>query len=117
MLGNKQSVQKDGNFISVEIEVYILKEGDYFVSYCPALELSSFDDTEEGAIAAFEEVLEIFLEETERKRTLEQELLKFGWSLVQKPEPRYTPPVSNHFDGVSNFISSIREQVRIPIPA
>jgi hypothetical protein len=28
--------------ITIEVDVAIIKEGDYFVAYCPALELSGY---------------------------------------------------------------------------
>jgi len=57
------------NYINVEsadtveasVEVQLIKDGDYIVSYCPALELSSFGDSEEDAKKGFEEALSIFL--------------------------------------------------------
>jgi predicted RNase H-like HicB family nuclease len=72
MIKKKQSIKRNNTFFSTEIEIIILKEGKYFVAYCPALELSSYGKTEPGALSAFEENLDIFFEETLKKETLEK---------------------------------------------
>ena len=43
------SIRKNQGSIKVELEVLVSKEGDYFVAYCPALELSSYGATEKEA--------------------------------------------------------------------
>lgn len=57
-----------------------------------ALEVSSYGDDEADAKKAFEEAMQIFLSETERKGTLEKCLLKLGWQLQQKPKLIYNQP-------------------------
>ena len=78
------------------LSVRLLNEGDYIVAYCPALELSSYGKNERDARKRFEEALNIFIEETERKGTLEKELLMLGWTLRLKPkmmaQPTYPVP-------------------------
>jgi predicted RNase H-like HicB family nuclease len=55
----------------LSVSYYIVREGKYHVAYCPALELTSYGLTVAEAKRAFSEVLEIFIEETERKGTLD----------------------------------------------
>jgi predicted RNase H-like HicB family nuclease len=88
----KAVIKKNDDFIEVTLPVVLFQEGDQFVSYCPALELSSYGNSENEARQSFDEALEIFLEETTRKGTLEKYLLKKGWLLRQKPRPIYEPP-------------------------
>ncbi len=69
-------IKTDGDkVVNVSVEVQLIKQGDYIVSYCPALELSSFGDTEDDAKTAFEAALGIFLKDTHEKGTLERVLL------------------------------------------
>lgn len=75
--------------ISVGVDVLFLQEGDYVVAYAPALELSSYGKTRVAAQKAFSEALAIFIEETERKGTLERVLLRLGWTLSRRS---YDPP-------------------------
>lgn len=63
------------------ITVMLYEQGDYIVAYCPSLDLSSYDKTQEGAKAAFQEALDIFLEYCEENGTLEQNLVACGWNL------------------------------------
>jgi len=81
--------------IKLSIPVFITKEGDSYVTYSPALELSSYGDTIEEAKEAFEDAMQIFIEETIKKGTLEKCLLSLGWSLRKLPVPLYDPPSLN----------------------
>jgi len=87
-------IKTDGNrVVNVVLEVQLIKEGDYIVSYCPALELSSFGITEDEAKEGFDGALEIFLQDTHEKGTLERVLLDLGWSLKKIPTVQYRPPI------------------------
>lgn len=78
--------------IKLSVAVFLTKEGESYVAYCPALELSSYGDTIDDAKEGFEDALNIFVEETHKKGTLEKMLLHLGWTLRQKPIPIYDPP-------------------------
>jgi hypothetical protein len=78
----KNTLQKVRNSINLNVQV----------AYCPALEVSSYGDDENDAKESFEEAMQIFLSETDRKGTLEKYLLKMGWQLQQKPKPIYNQP-------------------------
>jgi len=110
-------IKKDSNTVTVSVEVQLIKEGDYIVSYCPALELSSFGQTEEEATEGFEGALETFLKDTHDKGTLERVLLDLGWSLKKIPTAQYKPPVkkirTKHRN--SSYIRSFNEPVAIPV--
>ncbi len=73
----------------VNVDVYIAEEEEQWVAYCPMLEVSSYGDSEEEAREMFEEAVEIFIEETARRGTLERELLRMGWTLASTD---YRPP-------------------------
>ena len=61
----------------VYLQVQLMIDGDYIVSYCPALELSFFGNTEEDAKEGFEEALNIFIDELHKRGTLEKNIAKF----------------------------------------
>ena len=88
----KNILQKDRNLLNVSVEVALFQEDDIWVAYCPALEVSSYGDDKDEAKESFEEAMQIFLAETERKGTLEKYLLKLGWQLQQKPKVMYNQP-------------------------
>jgi len=74
------------------VEVIITKEDNLYVAYCPAIEVSGYGDTIENTKASLNEEIQIFLEETFQRGTLEKYLLKQGWFLIQVPELKYEPP-------------------------
>jgi len=101
--------------INIDIEVLIVKEDDYYVAYCPALELSGYGDTIEKAQESFEKEVKIFINETHERGTLEKYLLKNGWTLRQIPEIKYIPPEINSKRSYGVIQSSIHKQVNIPV--
>jgi len=106
--------------VTVQVQVKILKEGDYLVAYCPVLELSSYGKTVEEAKQGFEGAIRIFIEETAKRGTLERELLSLGWTLRQKPSCEYRPPASLPGSAAArrlrtaDVIREYKEAVRIP---
>lgn len=67
--------------IEVNLQLFMMKQGDYYVAYAPALELSAYGSTMEEAQKDFRQVLHIFLEETTETHTLTDVLLDLGWKL------------------------------------
>ena len=84
----------DDQRIRFEVQVFLIAEGEQTVAYCPALELSTYGDSPADAAAAFEEVLHLFVEDTQAKGTLERVLLDLGWRLQRRPQVRYEPPAA-----------------------
>lgn len=76
------------------LPVSILKEGDSFIAFTPALDLSTVGDSFEQAQERFEEAVQIFFEEITEKGTAEEVLSDLGW---QKLKEQLVPPqvVSN----------------------
>jgi hypothetical protein len=105
--------------LSVGVDVLFLKEGKYVVAYAPALELSSYGRNEQTARKAFDEAVGIFLEETERKGTLERVLLKLGWTLCRNryEPPRWTAGELLRLCRARPMLDSVTEDVRIPLAA
>ena len=79
------------NIVEMQVSLLVFKQGDYFVAYCPALELSSYGDSVEDAKAGFDDSMDIYLEYCEEHGTLEQDLIKHGWTIVRKPN-KLAPP-------------------------
>lgn len=85
--------------VQFSIPVSILREGDSFIAYTPALDLSTVGETFEEAKKMFEEAVQIFFEEITNKGRSDEVLKELGWQLQDQ---KYSPPVvvSNH---VENF--------------
>lgn len=102
----------------VDVEILFIKEGEMIVAYCPALELSSYGKDIKEAKAAFDEALEIFIEETEQKGSFERLLLRKGWRLAQMPSVVYEPPKMPLKDIklIKNKTATVRKKsVAIPV--
>ena len=78
--------------MTFQVQVFLIPEGDAYVAYAPALELSTYGDSAEDARQAFGEALDTFVQDTQAKGTLEKVLLGLGWKLQQRPVINYEPP-------------------------
>ena len=109
----KRIITKETN-ITIKVDVATFKEGDYFVTYCPALELSGYGNTEKRAFKSFKTEIKIFINETRKQVTLEKYLLKIGWTL----QPRnYIPPRLSirTLNLIKSSTSVIRQDIQIPV--
>jgi hypothetical protein len=95
-------------FQKVVLTVTFFKEGNKFIAYTPALNLSTCGNSMEQAKRRFEEMVQLFLEETCKMGTMEDVLLECGWKKAGHPQKRWQPPI---------FIGQKQEEVRIPCPA
>jgi len=69
---------KKVNF-QASLPVTFLREGNQFVAYTPALDLSTSGSTFEQVKKRFGEIVQIFFEECVSMGTLENVLLDLGW--------------------------------------
>ncbi len=76
---------------NVSLQVSFLKEGDRYVAYSPALDLSTSGKTFNEARSHFEEASTIFLEELHKAGTTEEVLKNLGWQ--KKQSKPWMPPV------------------------
>lgn len=72
-------IRKNAKGMQIDVEVLLVKEGAYWVSYAPSLKLSSYGDSKEDAKRGFSEALEIFISDTLKKGTLERLSIEYGW--------------------------------------
>ena len=115
----KNSIRKNVKGFEIEVEVLLVKEGKYWVSYAPSLKLSSYGDSQADAKKGFSEALGIFIDDTMKKGTLERLLIEYGWTLSRKS---YQPPPGFASVDVSNLLQSATGKPsvytrKVPIPA
>lgn len=77
--------------LKFSIPVSFLKEGNIFIAYTPALDLSTSGKTFEEARVHFEEAVNLFFEEIVEKGTLEEVLLDLGW---KRKDDNFVPPLA-----------------------
>lgn len=77
--------------VKLNVPLIIFREGSTVIAFCPVLDLSGYGKTEREAKESFEIVVSEFLDYTTKKRTLDKELKKLGWS-VSKNAKKASPP-------------------------
>jgi hypothetical protein len=87
------------------LPVTFLREGDQFVAYTPALDLSTSGDSFDQAKKRFGEIVQIFFEECLNMGTLPKVLADLGWI---KQDSKWNPPT---------VVAQDTQMVNIPIPA
>jgi hypothetical protein len=92
--------------MGVKLTVNFYREGDKFIAYSPALDISTYGDSFEEAKSKFEELVDIFIDETLKMGTLEEVLKGLGWKKVARPKPHWAPPV---------YLTTTQEEVQIPV--
>lgn len=78
-----------GTVLKFSLPVSIFREGDKFVAYTPALDISTSADTLKKVRERFSEIVVIFFEEIKEKGTLEEVLEELGWEKLKKT---WSPP-------------------------
>lgn len=87
---------------TVTLPITFLREGDAFVAYTPALDLSTVGDSLDEAKVRFDEAARLFFEEIIEKGTINDVLAELGW---QRQNNQFIPPT---------VIANQTEQVTIP---
>jgi predicted RNase H-like HicB family nuclease len=89
---------------SVSLGVQFVKEGNAFVAYCPALDISTQGETLAEAQKMFGELVRVYIDELIDMGTLDEVLLSCGW---KNQKNRWIPPQID-------FISEEQRSVNIP---
>lgn len=97
----KKAVKKHGQKLGLHVHgmlnVAIFREGNSYIAYAPALDLVAQGKSIKNVRKNFEEVFDIYLEETLTRGTLEKDLLDCGWNkhagIMQPPAlSRFSTP-------------------------
>lgn len=90
----KNYITTDGldNVIELQLNVLLFQQEDFYVAYCPSLNLSSYGDTIDDAKAGFDEVMEAYLEECKENGSLYDDLVKNGWTFNIQNHKKVEPP-------------------------
>ncbi len=75
--------------MQVQLQTSFIREGNRFIVYAPALDISTSGKTLAQAKKRFSELVEIFFDELHRHGTLREALTELGWQEVNE---RWTPP-------------------------
>ena len=67
--------------VDVSVSVYVFEEKGIYIAYCPSLDLSGYDTTEESARQDFEYMLDEYMHSQLQNKTLHQDLVRHGWKV------------------------------------
>jgi len=76
-------------YFDIKISVSFFREGKVFVAYSPALDISTSGKDFKEVKQRFDEVVQIFFDETLKRGTLDEALGELGW---QKVKNNWEPP-------------------------
>ncbi|MEK7537080.1 MAG: hypothetical protein AAB584_01390 [Patescibacteria group bacterium] len=89
--------------LSFKLSIVFLREGNSFIAYSPALDLSTSASSFEKARTRFAEAAKLFFEEVIKKGTINEVLQELGW---QKHNKEWQPPL---------IVSQETESIRVPV--
>ena len=84
-------IERKNEKVTGDVPYFVFKEGDKYVAYSPALDLSTCGDTEKNARKMFAEAAQIFIDEIMAMGTLDDVLTECGWRKVTS-ERTWSPP-------------------------
>jgi hypothetical protein len=80
------------NMISFNLDMYLFREGESYIVYNPALDMSAYGDTEEDAKKSFESILESSIKYSLNKNTFKEDLLNHGWEIKSLKQKKIKSP-------------------------
>lgn len=80
----KNVIALKGSEVSVSVSVLIFKEASTYIAYCPSLDISGYDSTEDSAKEDFEYMLREWIREQVENGTLQQDLTQHGWKIERE---------------------------------
>lgn len=84
-------VNRDGS-LSVTLDVYVFMDGDSYIAYSPALDLSGYGDSEEAAKDSFSIVMDEYITYGVSRRTLVKDLRAHGWKVKSLKQRKMSAP-------------------------
>lgn len=79
--------------MTANLQLFMFKENDMFIVYCPAIDLSAYGRSGKEAESEFSEVFRIHMSYCLSKGTLEDDLKAHGWSIECKQEKILAPKI------------------------
>ncbi len=104
------------NILELQFNVLVFQEGEYFVAYCPSMQLSSYGNTIEEAKEGFDEVMDAYIENCKENNSLREDLLKIGWSIDMSNHSKAEPPSNIDLNIPSGLLrKQFNENWNIPV--
>lgn len=104
------------NVIELRLNVLLFQQGDFYVAYCPSLNLSSYGDTVSDAKVGFDEVMEAYIEDTKENGSLKDDLARNGWTFNRQNFKMAEPPAMIELNiPAGSLIQQFNENWTVPV--
>lgn len=84
-------VNHNGN-LSVTLDVYVFMDGDSYIAYSPALDLSGYGESEDAAKESFAIVMDEYISYGLSRKTLVKDLRAHGWKVRSLKQRKMSAP-------------------------
>ena len=99
-------ITNQGKSIRVSLDVYLFMDGDSYIAYSPALDLSGYGTSEEEAKQSFSIVIEQYIKYGLSTRSLVKDLREHGWKVKSFKQRKMSAP---SFDMLLNRNETFRD--------
>ena len=110
------------HYVQANIPVLLFREGDTWIMYTPALDVSSSGSTQAEVKKNFNEAVEVFLETIYKDGTRDEVLFNLGWRKIEERKliaPSLTESPPSVRKGIPTHLLSqaqrVHRRVRIPV--
>ncbi len=88
----KDTIQIDQDEFRLNVDIYVFREGENYISYCPSLDICSSGKNFNDAVKNFYEAFELYADYWTEHGTLEADLKAHGWEVethtARPPRPQ-----------------------------
>ena len=78
--------------LNVCLNMYLFKEDESYIVYCPALDMSAYGNSEEHAKKSFEDIFTITIKYMLDKNTMKDDLISHGWQIKSLKQRKIKAP-------------------------
>lgn len=89
---SENKITNNGTSLAVKLDVYLFMDGDSYIAYSPALDLSGYGTTEKEAKESFSVVIDEYISYGLAHRTLVKDLRAHGWKVRSFKQHKLSAP-------------------------
>lgn len=99
-MNTKNTIRITDDSVDLSVSVFLFREDDTYIAYCPSLDISGYDKTEEGAKADLEYMLKSWAREQLTNGTIREDLEVNNWKASKNS---VSPSNDSWFDDARNM--------------
>lgn len=106
-MNTKNTIRINDDSVDLSVSVFLFREDETYIAYCPSLDISGYDKTEEGAKADLEYMLKSWAKEQLTNGTIREDLEVNNWKASKNS---VSPSNDPWFDDARN-ITMVQEGI------